>query len=86
MKVMYMSGYADDAAVRQRGVPEGSSFLQKPFTPDALVRKVRELLDGRPALAGQGDEPAPGGPGGYRGMPEPGTAAARPAGNEAAAL
>ena len=45
MKVLYTSGYTDDA-VFQRGVlPEGSAFLQKPFTTVALERKVREILD-----------------------------------------
>ena len=51
MKVLYTSGYTDDA-VFQRGVlPEGTAFIQKPFTTDALERKVREILDSetRPA-------------------------------------
>ncbi len=42
--VLYMSGYADDALTR-RGVSEdGDPFLQKPFTPQALTRKVRSVL------------------------------------------
>jgi len=44
-RVLFMSGYTDDA-VLQYGVQEaGVAFLQKPFTPGALARKVREVLD-----------------------------------------
>jgi PAS domain S-box-containing protein len=44
MKVLYVSGYTADAVTR-RGVSHSDSvFLQKPFAPDALVRKVREAL------------------------------------------
>jgi two-component system cell cycle sensor histidine kinase/response regulator CckA len=45
LKVLYMSGYTDDEAVGQ-SVTSGASYLQKPFTPEALVRKVRDILDG----------------------------------------
>jgi hypothetical protein len=46
LKVLYMSGYTD-AAIVQHGVLEpGIRLLQKPFSPDLLVRMVRDLLDG----------------------------------------
>jgi PAS domain S-box-containing protein len=43
--VLYMSGYAQDTIVRHGGVEEPSPYLQKPFTPDALLHLVRETLD-----------------------------------------
>ncbi|MGH7731388.1 MAG: PAS domain S-box protein, partial [Candidatus Eiseniibacteriota bacterium] len=47
LRVLFMSGYADDAALRH-GVREGqAAFLQKPFTRAGLVLKVREVLDAR---------------------------------------
>ena len=45
-KVLYMSGYADHAVVQHGLLDPGTVFLQKPFTPDALTLKVREVLDG----------------------------------------
>ena len=45
MKVMFMSGYTNHAVVH-RDLTPGSVFLQKPFTPDSLIRRVRSVLDG----------------------------------------
>ncbi|MDQ2969948.1 MAG: hypothetical protein M3R62_05600 [Acidobacteriota bacterium] len=44
-RVIFMSGYTDDAVVRHGLVGEGLNFLQKPFTPETLAHKVREVLD-----------------------------------------
>ena len=45
MKVMFLSGYTDDAIVQHGILEREMYFLQKPFTADALSKKVRDLLD-----------------------------------------
>ncbi|HXG89338.1 MAG TPA: ATP-binding protein [Vicinamibacterales bacterium] len=45
VRVLYMSGYADEAIVRTGVLDEGHPFLQKPFTPRDLAAKIREVLD-----------------------------------------
>jgi nitrogen-specific signal transduction histidine kinase len=44
-KVLFMSGYTDDAIVRHGVLRPGTAYLQKPFSADTLGRKVREVLD-----------------------------------------
>jgi signal transduction histidine kinase/ActR/RegA family two-component response regulator len=44
LKVLYMSGYTDEAIVHHGVLNEGVAFMEKPFTPDTLARRVREVL------------------------------------------
>jgi two-component system cell cycle sensor histidine kinase/response regulator CckA len=51
LKVIFSSGYTDDA-IAEPGLPDSATwFLEKPYTPDALARKVREALDASPPPA-----------------------------------
>jgi len=45
VKVLFSSGWTGDAIVHQGILDEGLAFLAKPYTPGALARKVREVLD-----------------------------------------
>ncbi len=45
-KVLYMSGYTDDVIDHHGVLDQGIEFIQKPFSPDELARKVRNVLDG----------------------------------------
>jgi len=49
IKVLFMSGYTDTAVVSQGWLAPGTAFLQKPFTQEILVNKIREVLDNRSA-------------------------------------
>ena len=44
-RVIFMSGYTDEAVTRHGVLDPGAAYVQKPFTPEAIARKVREVLD-----------------------------------------
>ena len=48
LAVLFMSGYTDDAIAKHGVLEPGTNFLGKPFNVDALLRKVRDVLDARP--------------------------------------
>ncbi len=45
MKVLYMSAYTEDAIINYGILSPGTAFIEKPFSPDELASKVREVLD-----------------------------------------
>jgi PAS domain S-box-containing protein len=57
-KVLFVSGYADDMIVQQGALKPGAAFLQKPYHPRALVKKLREVLESGAAPARSSAAPA----------------------------
>jgi two-component system cell cycle sensor histidine kinase/response regulator CckA len=51
MKILYMSGYAEDAIANDGVIEPHGAFIQKPFTVEALTQKVRTVLDAREKIA-----------------------------------
>jgi PAS domain S-box-containing protein len=45
IRILFTSGYTDDAVIRERALAPGTAFMQKPYATQALLRKIRELLD-----------------------------------------
>ena len=54
LPVLFMSGYTGEDVVRRGLLDAGAPFEQKPFSPESLARKVREMLDGAGPAAGAG--------------------------------
>jgi YesN/AraC family two-component response regulator len=48
IKILFTSGYTADAVVRHGVIEINSNFIQKPFTPENLANKIREILDNSP--------------------------------------
>jgi len=46
LRVLYLGGYTDSLVAQNQGLPRGTALLQKPFEPETLLAKVRELLAG----------------------------------------
>ena len=44
-RVLYMSGYSENAIIHHGVIEEGTDFIEKPFSPEALTRRIREVLD-----------------------------------------
>jgi CheY-like chemotaxis protein len=57
LRVLFMSGYAEDVLATNVGLVPGAAFLGKPFKPKTLVTKVREVLDAPPGTGALGGKP-----------------------------
>ena len=55
VKVLYLSGYTERSVFDQGMLDRRSQFLQKPFTPDTLARKIRDVLDSRSRAVQEGE-------------------------------
>jgi two-component system, cell cycle sensor histidine kinase and response regulator CckA len=55
LRVLFISGYAEDVLVSDVGLVPGAAFLGKPFKPKALLSIVHEVLDGPPAIGSSRD-------------------------------
>jgi PAS domain S-box-containing protein len=51
LRVLFVSGYTEEGVRKQGVLQPGTEFLEKPFTPDKLLRKIREILDAPPPAA-----------------------------------
>jgi FixJ family two-component response regulator len=49
VKILFTSGYADDAIARQGILDPKVAFIQKPYRPKALAKKIRQVLSDNPA-------------------------------------
>ena len=49
--IIFMSGYTDDDELRRSFLDRGSAFLEKPFTPELLLSRIREVVSARPVLS-----------------------------------
>ena len=48
LRVLFMSGFAERALTTDGSIPPGTGYLEKPFTVETLMRRLREVLDARP--------------------------------------